>query len=83
MKKNKNISDTRCIRNPDTLKSYYEAMLGHWPVSMEKLFIPTSLGRTLCIKSGDKKNPPMILIHGSLSNSATWMADIKKLNKKY
>jgi pimeloyl-ACP methyl ester carboxylesterase len=83
MKKNKNLSDIRCIRNPDALKSYYEAMLGYWPVPMEKIFIPTSLGRTFCIKSGEESNPPMILIHGAASNSATWMADIKKLNNRY
>jgi pimeloyl-ACP methyl ester carboxylesterase len=83
MKRDRDTAITGCIKNPDALKKYYDAILEYWPVPMEKIYIPTSLGKTLCIKSGDKRNPPMILIHGALSNSATWMADIKRLNEKY
>ncbi len=83
MSRKEDISAAKCIKDPVALKSQYDAILEHWPVPMEKMYIPTSLGNTFCIKSGDEKNPPMILIHGSLSNSATWMADIKMLNEKY
>ena len=76
-------SDVKCIRDPIALKLNYETILGYWPVPMEKLYIPTSLGETFCVKSGDESKPPMILIHCSLSNSASWMADIKILNEKY
>lgn len=73
----------RCIKKPEALKLFYDAVLEHWPVPMQKVCIPTSLGRTLCIKSGDEANPPMVLIHGAMSNSVTWMADINNLNKRY
>ncbi len=83
MKTGENQKDIRCIKDPDALKTFYDAMLGYWPVSMEKVYVPTALGETFIIKSGDESKPPMILIHGSMSNSATWMADIKRLNEKY
>ncbi len=83
MKTGENQKKKRCIKNPDTLKGFYDSVLGYWPVPKEKIYVQTSLGETFVIKSGDEKNPPMILIHGALSNSATWMADIKKLNEKY
>ncbi|MGD9159049.1 MAG: hypothetical protein PVG39_11625 [Desulfobacteraceae bacterium] len=83
MSRKEKISTDRCIKDPGVLKVQYDAMLEFWPVPMEKVHIPTSLGKTFYIKSGDEKHPPMILIHGSLSNSATWMADIKRLNEKY
>ena len=83
MKKGENQKGTRCIKNPDALKGFYDAILNYWPVPMVKVYIPTSLGETFVIKSGEVSKPPMILIHGALSNSATWMADIKRLNEKY
>jgi pimeloyl-ACP methyl ester carboxylesterase len=83
MKRDRDTAMTVCIKNPDALKKYYDAILEYWPVPMEKIYIPTSLGKTLCIKCGDEKNPPMFLIHGSMSNSASWMADIKRLSEKY
>jgi len=83
MKKKKNTKVTECIKDPLALKTAYDAAIEYWPVPMEKVYIPASLGRTFCIKSGNDEGPPMILIHGALSNSATWMADIKKFNKKY
>ena len=83
MKKNDHIQIAKCIRNPEALKLIYDKVLERWPVAMEKVYIPTSLGKTLCIESGDKSKQPMILIHGSMSNSASWMADIKKLNEKH
>lgn len=83
MKTAENQKGKGCIKNPDALKGFYDAILKSWPVQMEKVNIPTSLGETFCIKSGDEFKPPMILIHGALSNSATWMADIKRLNEKY
>lgn len=83
MKTKEQKKGVKCIKDSVSLKVQYEAMLDYWPVAMEKIYIPTSLGKTLCIKSGDELKPPMILIHGSLSNSASWMADIKMLNEKY
>jgi pimeloyl-ACP methyl ester carboxylesterase len=81
--KNSNNKGLRYIKNKDALNSFYNTILEHWPVPMEKIYVQTSLGETFIIKSGEKSKPPMILIHGSMSNSATWMADIKRLNEKY
>lgn len=83
MRTKKQTQDVNCIKDPVALRMQYEAALKYWPVPMEKIHIPTSLGKTFCIKSGDEKYPPMILIHGALSNSATWMADIRRLSEQY
>lgn len=83
MKRKGNTKVTECVKDPVALKTVYDATLEYWPVPMEKVYIPASPGRTFCIKSGDEKHPPMILIHGALSNSATWMADIRRLNEQY
>lgn len=80
---NKNKPAARCIKNPEILEMKYREMLEYWPVEREEIYIPTSSGRTFCIKSGNELNPPMILIHGSLSNSVSWMGDIKILSEKY
>ena len=83
MKKRENLPAAICIRDHGAIKRAYHAILECWPVAMEKVYIPTSFGRTLCVRSGDRSRPPMILIHGSMSNSASWMADIGKLNERY
>ncbi len=80
---NKNKTVPKSIKNPEILKKKYKEMLEYWPVKKEEKYIPTSFGKTFCIKSGDASNPPMILIHGAQSNSASWMGDIKVLNEKY
>lgn len=83
MKSEEQTKAAKCIKDSVSLKFHYDAALNNWPVQMEKLYIPALLGKTFCIKSGDEKHPPMVLIHGALSNSATWMADIRRLNEQY
>ena len=45
--------------------------------------VETSLGPTFVIESGLKDNPPLILLHGSVSNSFTWYGDVASLSKTY
>jgi pimeloyl-ACP methyl ester carboxylesterase len=73
----------KSIEGHRILKTQYDAILEKWPVPMERIVIPTDLGKTLCIRSRESVKPPMVLIHGSGSNSATWMADIEAFNEHY
>ncbi len=44
----------------------------------EKLYVATELGKTHVLKFGNKKNPPLLMLHGSTSNSATWLGSLSE-----
>ncbi|GAB3205140.1 alpha/beta fold hydrolase [Nocardia tengchongensis] len=54
----------------------YQELLRRWPVAVEQLHVPTREGDTFVLASGPKDAPPVILLHGSGSNSSTWLGDI-------
>jgi len=61
----------------------YDKVLSQWPVPNEHLHIPTRHGDTFVIASGDPTAPPLVLLHGTASNSATWAGDVVKYCKHY
>lgn len=61
----------------------YRNILAAWPVSNKQYQIPTSYGETFVIESGDPKNPALVLLHGSLSNSFTWFGDVPLLSERF
>ena len=61
----------------------YDRVLAQWPVPCEHLHISTRYGDTFVIASGDSSAPPLVLLHGSGSNSATWMGDVVEYSKHY
>lgn len=63
--------------------NYYETLLLQWPQPYEKITLETTFGKTFIIKSGKKESPAILLLHGSASNSAMWLADTKELSKWY
>lgn len=63
--------------------STYNAILKRWPVPYEEFYIPTRQGNTFVLACGDKSAEPLILIHGSSSNSAMWIGDIPDYIKNY
>lgn len=62
---------------------HYKKILDSWPVKNSQYKVNTSLGPTFIIESGLKENPPLILLHGSMSNSYIWYSDIASLSKSY
>lgn len=66
-----------------TIITAYEAVLQQWPVPHEALTIPTRHGNTFIVASGDQTAPPLILLHGSSSNSAMWIGDVAEYSKRY
>jgi len=50
------------------------AIYSRWPVPAEEKIITTEdFGDTFCLDMGPRTAPPLILLHGSTSNSAAWM----------
>ncbi len=59
-------------------------ILGHYnqilaALPFEKQFIETPFGKTFALMTGAPENPPLILLHGSCSNSAFWFAEMMAL----
>lgn len=61
----------------------YREILANWPVENHQYEVETSFGSTFVIESGSKDNPPLILLHGSVSNSFTWYGDVAPLSETH
>jgi pimeloyl-ACP methyl ester carboxylesterase len=62
----------------------YDRLLELWGIDKEELDIETTYGMTHVIISGNKANPPLLLIHGTGDNSAVcWIANIRELAKHF
>jgi pimeloyl-ACP methyl ester carboxylesterase len=61
----------------------YQEILDAWPVENRQYYVATIIGPTFIIESGRHDNPPLILLHGSVSNSFTWFTDVVELSKSY
>lgn len=66
----------------DVIK-FYDQFLQKLALSYEKFYVDTRYGKTFIIASGEKSNPPLILLHGSGMNSVMWLRDIKEYSKTY
>jgi pimeloyl-ACP methyl ester carboxylesterase len=53
----------------------YARFLSHWPQPSEQLRLPTSQGETFVIASGRADAPPVVLLHGAVANSTSWLGD--------
>jgi pimeloyl-ACP methyl ester carboxylesterase len=58
------------------VEEQYRRILTYWPVVNRQFHVPTRLGETFVIECGEKSAPPLLLLHGSLANSASWMGDV-------
>ncbi|KEJ01356.1 Ndr family protein [Clostridium botulinum A2B7 92] len=62
---------------------HYDLFLQKWTLSYEKLYVNTRHGKTFIIASGEKNNPPLILLHGSGMNSVMWLRDMQQYSHNY
>ncbi len=52
-------------------------------VPFRRRFLETALGKTHLIEAGPEDAPPLLLLHGTASNSATWLADIPQWSRHF
>jgi pimeloyl-ACP methyl ester carboxylesterase len=53
----------------------YRAFLAMWPKPNAQFTVPTRQGDTFIVACGAEDKPPLLLFHGSASNSFLWMRD--------
>ena len=59
------------------VRERYLEFLSRWPIPNQQLRIPTREGETFVIACGPEDAPPLLLFHGSATNSAMWMSDLR------
>jgi pimeloyl-ACP methyl ester carboxylesterase len=57
------------------VRAWYESVLAQWPVAHTRVTLPTRQGDTFAVVSGEAGAPPLVLLHGAGSNSASWAGD--------
>ena len=62
---------------------FYNSVIKNWPIPYETLNIKTRHGDTFIIACGEKSALPMILLHGSSTNSAMWASDIIEYSRHF
>jgi pimeloyl-ACP methyl ester carboxylesterase len=65
------------------VEGVYRAALKRWPVPCRQLTLPTREGETFVIVSGEHHATPMVLFHGSGTNTAVWMRDVAVWSRHY
>ncbi|BEK96995.1 alpha/beta fold hydrolase [Nocardia seriolae] len=58
------------------IQARYREILRQWPIPAEQLHVATREGDTFVLASGPQDAPPLVLLHGSGSNSSAWRGDI-------
>jgi pimeloyl-ACP methyl ester carboxylesterase len=58
------------------IEARYRALLGGWPVAHDELTVPTRAGDTFVVASGSRSAPALVLLHGSGTNSVSWIRDV-------
>lgn len=67
----------------EAVRVRYREFLNYWPVANEHLRVPTAQGETFVIACGPKDAPPVVLLHGSLSNTSAWLGDVRALAERF
>ena len=58
------------------IEAFYRKALARWPLANEHMVVPTRHGETFVIACGPADAPPLLLLHGSGTNSAVWIRDV-------
>ncbi|MBE0547758.1 MAG: alpha/beta hydrolase [Rubrivivax sp.] len=65
------------------VETQYKRVLERWPVPKTELHVPTRYGATFVVVCGPESAPPVVLLHGSLANSAAWVPDVAVWSTKF
>lgn len=75
---------TNVFKSPaarDAVRAYYNRVLSRFPFGQR--YAETAFGQTFMLTAGSEANPPVILLHGSCSNSAFWFPEMMALSQNY
>ena len=79
---NRNIYKTEQGR--ELVERYYKDLLSCYKdYPYEELYIDTDIARTHVLRFGKTSKPPLLMFHGSTSNSATWLGCISYFIKDF
>ena len=73
----------RSVEFKEKIQSEYDSVLRKWIKPNEMFYINTGYGKTFVIASGKQNGPPLILLHGSGSNSYMWLNDAEVYSKYF
>ncbi|MFF4406285.1 alpha/beta fold hydrolase [Streptomyces sp. NPDC001262] len=59
----------------------YDAVLGSWPVPVERIDLTSAYGTTRVVACGPADGPPLVLLHGGNATSAVWFANAAELSR--
>jgi len=59
-----------------SIQEHYRALLQHWPVANHQRMLPTCEGETFVVTCGAEDGPDVVLLHGAMANTATWMREV-------
>ncbi len=65
------------------VEGLYSRVLQRWPVPNRHVTVPTRHGDTFVIVSGERNAMPVVLFHGSGSNSGPWLRDVAAWAQRY
>jgi pimeloyl-ACP methyl ester carboxylesterase len=58
------------------VEQLYRDTLRRWPAANRQVTVPTRHGDTFVVVSGEATDTPLVLLHGSGTNSSMWMHDV-------
>jgi pimeloyl-ACP methyl ester carboxylesterase len=65
------------------VQDFYRGVLARSPIPLRTRFVATSHARTYLIEAGSEHGDVLLLLHGSASNSATWLGDIPSWSREF
>ncbi len=62
---------------------YKDILEGFASLNFSRLYVDTTYGSTHVLKFGDDSKPALIMLHGTMSNSASWLGDVDKFTDDF
>ena len=61
----------------------YDSIIDSIGIQFEEIYLSTRLGETHILASGDRKNPPLVMIHAYYASAASWYKNLKILSEYF